>query len=302
MMLLMKRAPLGAALVLAASMLPACAQSPTKPHSSKAKPAASKARAHKTGASKDARTAQNQRTVLQMQRLQLRTAQLQYHMAALQMARLHAEQAQQERARISRVRAERARANRSRALVAAPLPVAVPLAQTPTQEKKPVPTVLNFTLKSLGGKDVSLSQFQGKTIMIVNTASKCGNTPQYEGLEKMYEKYKARGLVILGFPSNDFAGQEPGTDGEIAAFCHQNYGVSFPMFSKVKVKGEGKTPLYEFLTSEQTNPGFAGEIDWNFAKFLIDPSGKVVARFKSSIKPDTPEVVAAVEKALSPAA
>lgn len=165
-----------------------------------------------------------------------------------------------------------------------------------------MPPVLNFTLKSLDGKDVSLSQYAGKTIMIVNTASKCGNTPQYEGLEKLYEKYKGRGLVILGFPSNDFAGQEPGTDAEIATFCTQNYGVTFPMFSKVKVRGEGKTPLYEFLTSEKTNPQFAGEIDWNFAKFLIDPSGHIAARFRAGLAPDTPEVTAAVEKALAPAA
>lgn len=176
-------------------------------------------------------------------------------------------------------------------------------AQAPAQieEKKPVPAVLNFTMKSLEGKDVNLSQYAGRPVLIVNTASKCGNTPQYEGLEKLFKQYKDQGLVVLGFPSADFGGQELDSDAEIASFCQKNFGVSFPMFSKVKVKGEGKAPLFEYLTSAQTNPDSPGEIDWNFGKFLIDRDGKIAARFKASVKPEAPEVVAAIEKTLQPA-
>ena len=175
-------------------------------------------------------------------------------------------------------------------------------AEAETKEKKPVPAALNFTMKSLEGKDVNLSQYAGRPVLIVNTASKCGNTPQYEGLEKVFKQYKDQGLVVLGFPSADFGGQELDSDEEIASFCQKNFGVSFPMFSKVKVKGEGKAPLFEFLTSEKTNPESPGEIDWNFGKFLIDRDGNIAARFKASVKPEAPEVTAAIEKALAPAA
>ena len=164
--------------------------------------------------------------------------------------------------------------------------------------KKDVAPVLNFTMKSLGGKDVPLSNYAGKVVMIVNTASKCGFTPQYAGLEKLHEKYAKEGLAILGFPANDFGQQEPGNDREISTFCTVNYGVTFDMFSKVAVTGDAKTPLYQYLTSEKTDPQFPGEVGWNFEKFLIGRDGKILARFKSNVAPEAPELVSAVEAAL----
>ena len=167
------------------------------------------------------------------------------------------------------------------------------------EEKKDVPAALNFTMDSLDGKPVDLSKYQGKVVMIVNTASKCGNTPQYEKLQKLHEKYNDKGLAILGFPANDFKSQEPGTNEDIAAFCKKNYGVTFDMFSKIVVKGEGQAPLYKFLTSPETNPKYAGDITWNFEKFLIGKDGKVVARFKPKTQPDSDEVVKAIEAELA---
>ena len=154
----------------------------------------------------------------------------------------------------------------------------------------------NIPLKDINGKDTSLKEYAGKVILLVNVASKCGNTPQYAGLESMYEKYKDKGFVIIGVPSNDFAGQEPGTAEEIKTFCTQNYGVTFPLMEKVHVKGAQKCPLYTALTGPQSP--FPGEIQWNFGKFLIGKDGKVVARFAPGVKPETPEVVHAVESAL----
>jgi glutathione peroxidase len=145
---------------------------------------------------------------------------------------------------------------------------------------------------------MSLSEYKGKVILIVNVASKCGHTPQYEGLQKIYSEYQDQGLVVLGFPANNFRNQEPGTDQEIKEFCSLNYGVTFPMFSKISVKGDDIHPLYQFLTSEKTNPEFAGEISWNFNKFLIDRSGKIIARFESKDQPESEKVVAAIEGAL----
>jgi glutathione peroxidase len=162
-----------------------------------------------------------------------------------------------------------------------------------------VPVVLNYTMKSLTGQDVPLSRYQGKVILMVNTASKCGNTPQYAALQAMYEKYSPRGFMILGFPSNDFRHQEPGTDEEIATFCTKNYGVTFDMFSKVDVLGPTKCDLYKFLTSADTDPKFAGDITWNFEKFLISKDGKVVNRFTPRTKPDSAAVVAAIEAELA---
>jgi len=167
------------------------------------------------------------------------------------------------------------------------------------EKAKDVPPVLSFTMESLEGKQVPLSKYQGKVIMIVNTASKCGNTPQYETLEKLHEKYADKGLAILGFPANDFKQQEPGTNEEIAAFCQKNYGVKFDMFSKIVVKGEGQAPLYKFLTSPETNPKFPGEITWNFEKFLIGKDGQIAARFKPKTKPDSEEVIEAIETELA---
>lgn len=144
---------------------------------------------------------------------------------------------------------------------------------------------LNFTVKSIEGKEINLNTYKGKTILIVNVASKCGLTPQYEGLESLYKKFKNQGLEILGFPSNDFMGQEPGTEEEIQNFCSTKYNVSFPLFSKVKVKGDEKTELYKYLTSKETNSGFEGEIEWNFQKFLVDKNGKVVKRYSPKSTP-----------------
>jgi glutathione peroxidase len=158
-------------------------------------------------------------------------------------------------------------------------------------------SVYNFTLPSIDGEPTSLSNYKGKVILLVNVASRCGFTPQYSALESIYEKYKDQGFVILGFPANNFGGQEPGTNAEIKNFCSTKYNVSFPMFAKVSVKGADCTPLYQYLT-QQANPSLTGDIKWNFTKFLVDRNGKVVERFESPVKPDSPEVVAAIEKLL----
>jgi glutathione peroxidase len=163
---------------------------------------------------------------------------------------------------------------------------------------EPPRSVLDFSMKSIDGREVPLRQFAGKVIMLVNTASKCGLTPQYKALEEVYKRFKDQGLVILGFPANDFLGQEPGTDSEIKDFCLINYGVSFPMFAKITVKGKAIHPLYRFLTEKETNPAFAGKIAWNFTKFLVNRKGDIVARFEPRTVPDDPAVIAAIEKAL----
>jgi glutathione peroxidase len=159
-------------------------------------------------------------------------------------------------------------------------------------------SVYNFTLKSIDGKPVSLSEYHGKVLMLVNVASKCGFTPQYAALESLYEKYKDQGLVIVGIPANNFGGQEPGTNEEIKKFCSTKYNVSFPMMSKVSVLGDDKTPLYTFLTDKSVNPQIGGDIKWNFTKFLFDRNGKPIARFEPNVTPDSPQVIAAVESAL----
>lgn len=158
---------------------------------------------------------------------------------------------------------------------------------------------LQFTMKDIDGKDVDLSQYKGKVVMIVNVASKCGNTPQYKQLEEAYKKYGEKGFTILGFPANEFRGQEPGTNEDIKKFCTEKYNVDFPMFSKIVVKGDGQAPLYKYLTSKDTNPKAAGDITWNFEKFLIGKDGQVAARFTPKTKPDAPEVVKAIEAELA---
>jgi len=158
--------------------------------------------------------------------------------------------------------------------------------------------IYDFTMKDIDGKDVSLSAFKGKVLLIVNVASKCGFTGQYAGLEKLHATYTNQGFVVLGFPANDFLGQEPGTEAEIKNFCTLTYGVTFPMFSKISVKGKDIHPLYEFLTSNKTNPRFGGAISWNFNKFLIARDGTIVGRFGSRTKPDDKELVEALEMAL----
>jgi glutathione peroxidase len=159
-------------------------------------------------------------------------------------------------------------------------------------------SVYDFTLNSIDHQPVALSSFSGKVVLIVNVASKCGFTPQYAALESLYEKYKDQGLVIVGVPANNFMQQEPGTDEEIKKFCTNKYNVSFPMMSKVSVKGDDIAPLYTFLTGSETDPKFPGDIKWNFTKFLFDRSGQPVARFEPATKPDSPEVTAAIETAL----
>jgi len=183
-------------------------------------------------------------------------------------------------------------------LALAPAAVFAADKETATGDKT-VPAVLNFKMKSLDGKETDLSQYQGKVVLIVNVASKCGFTPQYEALEKLHEKYADKGLVVLGVPANEFLHQEPGTDEEIAKFCSSKYNVKFPMLSKVVVKGEGICPLYQYLTSKDTDPKFAGDIGWNFTKFLVGRDGEIVARFDSKIKPDSKDVVQAVEAELA---
>jgi glutathione peroxidase len=159
-------------------------------------------------------------------------------------------------------------------------------------------SIYDFTMKSIDGQPVSLGSYSGKVVLLVNVASKCGFTPQYAGLESLYEKYKDRGLAIVGIPANNFAQQEPGTNEEIKKFCSNKYNVTFPMMAKVSVLGDDKTPLYTFLTGAGTDPQFAGDIKWNFTKFLFDRSGKPVARFEPNVTPDSPQVTAAIEAAL----
>jgi glutathione peroxidase len=160
-------------------------------------------------------------------------------------------------------------------------------------------SVHEFVEKTIDGKPKSLADYKGKVLLIVNVASECGYTPQYAGLEALHETYGAKGLAVLGFPANDFGAQEPGNEADIKQFCTTKYGVKFDMFSKVKVKGEGMDPLFDFLQSSDTNPKFGGAIKWNFNKFLIGKDGTVIGRFEHKIDPVSPEVKAAIEKALA---
>ena len=158
--------------------------------------------------------------------------------------------------------------------------------------------VLGYTMKDIDGVDVPLSRYKGKAFLIVNVASRCGHTPQYKDLEALYRKYKEKGFAILGFPANNFKKQEPGTDAEIKQFCTTNYDVTFDMFSKISVKGDDQHPLYTFLTSDSTNRKFAGDVQWNFTKYLVDRQGNVVGKFASGVGPMSEEMTTAVEAAL----
>jgi glutathione peroxidase len=158
-------------------------------------------------------------------------------------------------------------------------------------------SIYTFTLNSIDGQPAPLANYKGKVILVVNVASQCGYTPQYSALEATYEKYKDKGFVILGFPANNFGSQEPGTNEEIKTFCNSKYNVTFPMYSKISVKGEDQAPLYAYLTKD-TGAGISGEIKWNFTKFLVDRNGNVVQRFESAVTPDSKEVVGAIEKQL----
>ena len=158
------------------------------------------------------------------------------------------------------------------------------------------PSVYDFTMEDIDGKPVNLGAYKGKVLLLVNTASLCGNTPQYSDLERVYEQYHDQGLEVLAFPANNFGQQEPGTNAEIKGFCLTKYSVSFPLFSKISVKGSDKHPLYQYLTEQSP---FPGEVEWNFQKYLVDRSGRVVARFHHRTKPVAAEVVSEIERVLA---
>jgi glutathione peroxidase len=180
------------------------------------------------------------------------------------------------------------------------LAIALTSPQNCNAEDKPMSGALDFTLKDIEGKDVPLSEYKGKVILIVNVASECGYTPQYNGLQTLYDRYGKLGLVIVGIPSNEFGRQEPGSNEDILKFCRTKYKVTFPMMSKAVIKGEGQIPLYKFLTEKETNPKFAGDVGWNFEKFLISRSGEVVGRYKSGVEPLSKELVDAITNELQP--
>jgi glutathione peroxidase len=159
-------------------------------------------------------------------------------------------------------------------------------------------TIYDHKVTSLGGSSADLHDFEGDAVLVVNVASKCGSTPQYAGLEELYETYKDRGFSVLGFPCNQFGNQEPGTAAEIQEFCTTTYGVSFPMFDKVEVNGEGRDPLFADLTATPDEQGVAGDISWNFEKFLVAPGGRIVGRFRGKTQPLSDEITSAVEKVL----
>jgi len=157
-------------------------------------------------------------------------------------------------------------------------------------------SVYDFTVKTIDGQDKNLGDYKGKVLLIVNTASHCGFTPQYKGLEAIYQEFKDKGFEVLGFPANNFMGQEPGDNAQIKNFCELKFKTTFPLFSKISVKGQDTAPLYQYLT---TQSGFNGEVTWNFNKFLIDKNGKVVARFDSKIEPESEQITSQVKKTLS---
>lgn len=158
---------------------------------------------------------------------------------------------------------------------------------------------LDFRMKDLDGKEVDLGQWRGKVVLMVNTASKCGHTPQYAGLQKLWTEQGPKGLVVLGFPSNDFLWQEPGTSKDIKEFCSLKYRATFPMFEKIEVRGKGAAPLYAYLSAQDAGPKGAGKVSWNFEKFLVGRDGKVAARFSPTVQPDDPLVTAAIAKELA---
>ena len=168
-----------------------------------------------------------------------------------------------------------------------------------SEQKKDVPPALDFEMKTIDGEPVHLSEYHGDVVLMVNTASECGYTPQYAGLQKLHEKYNERGLSVLAFPANNFGGQEPGDNEQIQRFCKTNYGVTFDLFAKVSVKGKDQCELYRYLTGEETNPDFAGPVKWNFEKFLLNREGEVIARFRSKAKPTGERMVEAIEQALA---
>ncbi len=182
------------------------------------------------------------------------------------------------------------------AMILASILTALPGTADRTTEK----SIYDFSMKTIDGKMVPLSTYRGKVLLIVNVASRCGFTPQYKDLEALYRKYESQGFTILGFPANNFREQEPGTDAEIKQFCTTTYGVTFPMFSKISVKGDDEHPLYRYLTSAEANPATSGDVKWNFQKYLVGRDGKVRAMFLSRVTPMSDEVTSAIEAALKP--
>lgn len=172
--------------------------------------------------------------------------------------------------------------------------------QAQQKETHAMNSIYDFEVKRIDGTAASLSEYKGKVMLIVNVASRCGFTGQYSGLQKLYETFQERGLVILGFPANDFLFQEPGSNKDIAQFCSLKYHVTFPMFEKITVKGRNCHPLYKYLTAKETNPEFSGDITWNFNKFLIGRDGRILARFGSKTPPEDKALIAAVTDALAP--
>ena len=157
-------------------------------------------------------------------------------------------------------------------------------------------TIYDLIVITIDGQDLKLETYKNKIILIVNVASKCGYTPQYEGLERLYQNYKDKGFIILGFPANNFLGQEQGSNEEIKNFCSLTYNVTFPLFSKISVKGKDIAPLYKFLTEKETNPDFNGKIKWNFTKFLINSEGRIIDRFEPKEKPDSEKIIKRIEE------
>jgi glutathione peroxidase len=178
-------------------------------------------------------------------------------------------------------------------------PEATPAKSAPASESPfhPNDVVLDHQVKTLDGSDRSLADYRGKALLVVNTASECGFTPQYAGLQQVYEQYRERGFEVLAFPSNDFGAQEPGSNDEIREFVDDKFEITFPMFDKVSANGPDKSPLYATL-SEQTGEGIKGEVEWNFTKFVVDPKGRVVARFAPDVEPTAPEVITVIEGVL----
>ncbi len=191
---------------------------------------------------------------------------------------------------------------RSCALFLIPVVVAlafIPAVSAEKKGKKSLPVTLDHDMKTITGKTINLAEaYAGKVVLIVNVASECGATPQYKDLQTLYEKYKDKGFVVLGMPCNQFGGQEPGSDAEIKKFCEAKYAVTFPMFSKIDVKGKKQASLYKVITSKDHCPSDAGDVGWNFEKFLLGRDGKVVARYRTGVNPGNEKVSKAVESAL----
>lgn len=184
-------------------------------------------------------------------------------------------------------------------LVAIAVGLSVSSSQADEKGASKMKTVHDFKLEDIQGKEVELSKFKGKVVLLVNVASECGYTSQYKGLQELFEKHGKDGLVVVGVPSNEFGKQEPGSNAQILKFCETNYKVTFPMMAKVVIKGQGQIPLYKFLTDKETNPKFPGQIGWNFEKFLIGKNGEVVGRFKSGTEPMSEELVGLIKKELA---